>query len=272
MVVRERFRIADLVERTGVPPATIHHYLRLGLLPAPRKDSPNRFLYDDRHVQALRLIKTLRERRRLPLSVIRRVLPDLLGLEEEQSFRPEMWDRVVGVHFGRGSRRTPAARLLDAAVDAFSRRGYGDINVDDICRAARIAKGSFYRHYRSKEDLFFAAAEAACAEAWESFARAMPAGAISEAHAAAALARAIEPRLPVFLDLFARALQRRPGYRTAVRRIFGALSQEVGERVRPQDPLAAGTAVTEQALGRVLRDLMQPTPLVEAIVPTPAAR
>ena len=52
-------------------------------------------------------------------------------------------------------RRVPRDRLLDAAREAFVRRGYADVNVDDICRAARIAKGSFYRHYRSKEAVFF---------------------------------------------------------------------------------------------------------------------
>src|SRR5438034_4587018 len=159
----ERFPVHELVARTGVPAATVHHYLKLGLLPPVHRASPNRFLYDDRHVEGLRLIRTLRERRGLSLPVIRTILPDLLGLEQEQAFRPEMWDRAVVLHAGRG-RRAPAERLLDAAVDAFSRRGYGDVNVDDICKAARIAKGSFYRHHRSKEELFFAAAETAANE------------------------------------------------------------------------------------------------------------
>src|SRR5712691_7664739 len=100
LLVPERFSIGELVARSGVPAATIHHYLRLGLLPSARRAAPNRFLYDERHVQALRLIRLLRERRGLPLPVIRRVLPDLLGLEQDQAFRPEMWDRAVGVHAG----------------------------------------------------------------------------------------------------------------------------------------------------------------------------
>src|SRR5947207_2465329 len=57
------FTIADLVSRTGVPAATIHHYLRSGLLPRPKKVAPNRFVYDERHVRALKLIRTLRGRR-----------------------------------------------------------------------------------------------------------------------------------------------------------------------------------------------------------------
>ena len=43
--------IADLVAETGVPRATIHSYLRLGLLPRPKRLSPARFAYDERHVR-----------------------------------------------------------------------------------------------------------------------------------------------------------------------------------------------------------------------------
>src|SRR5439155_17828889 len=69
LLVPERFSIGELVARSGVPAATIHHYLRLGLLPSARRTAPNRFLYDQRHLQALRLIRLLRARRGLPLPV-----------------------------------------------------------------------------------------------------------------------------------------------------------------------------------------------------------
>lgn len=261
LLVRERFAIGKVVARTGVPAATIHHYLRLGLLPPPRRTAPNRFLYDERHIQALRLIRVLRERRGLSLRMIRRVLPDLLGLEQDQAFRPEMWDRAVGIHVGRGSRRTSAARLLDAAVDAFSRRGYADVNVDEICRAARIAKGSFYRHYRSKEDLFFAAADAAVAEILESFRRAVATGPLPADRAAEVLARAMEPKLPLFMELFTRAMQHRPGYAAAARRTFTGLAHQVGELQQAGNALMAGGMVLQQAAVLVFRRTLEPSPL-----------
>ena len=34
--------IAELVSLTGVPPATVHYYLRQGLLPKPRQAAPTR--------------------------------------------------------------------------------------------------------------------------------------------------------------------------------------------------------------------------------------
>jgi AcrR family transcriptional regulator len=243
-----------------VPAATVHHYLKLGLLPPPERASRNRFLYGEAHVRALRLIRTLRERRGLSLPVIRTILPDLLGLEREQAFRPEMWDRAVVLHAGRG-RRAPGERLLDAAVDAFSRRGYGDVNVDDICKAARIAKGSFYRHYRSKEELFFAAAEAAANEVAESFGRAMASGPVPLERAPEVLAPLIERRVPVFMDLFTRAIQRRPGYPGTARRVFSSLAVELGRQLEASDPLMAGARTLQMAAARLFQQALEPSPL-----------
>jgi AcrR family transcriptional regulator len=261
LIARERFPISELVARSGVSPATIHHYLRMGLLPSARRMAANRFLYDDRHVRSLKLIRVLRERRGLALRVIRRVLPDLLGLDQDQAFRPEMWDRAVGAHLGRGTRRPPAARLLDAAIDAFARRGYGDVNVDEICRSARIAKGSFYRHYRSKEELFLAAAEAAAAEIIEEVGRSVASGPLPVERAAEVVARSMEPRLPLFMELFTRAIQRRPGYAGASRRLFTTLAQRVGELERADDALGVGAQVLLQATLSIFRRALEPSPL-----------
>src|SRR5207247_9546189 len=83
MSPRAELTLRALVQRTGIPATTIHHYSRLGLLPEPERVAPNRFHYDERHVQALRLVRLLRERRRLPLDTIRRVLPALLAVEDD---------------------------------------------------------------------------------------------------------------------------------------------------------------------------------------------
>lgn len=263
MLAREQFSISEVVSRTGVPAASIHHYLRLGLLPAPRRVAPNRFLYDQRHVQALRLIRTLRDQRKLSLREIRPIVPKLMGLDREEAFRPEMWDRVAGIQLARASRRSPSARLLAAAVDAFSRRGFDDVNVDEICRAAGLAKGSFYRHYRSKEELYFAAAEAAALEVAESFRSA--ADGPGEAHHPTSdlLAGALQPRLPLFVDLLTRALQRRPGYGPMARRIFNTLAYQIGEHLGSADPLATGVRLLIPAAAGILRDTFQPSPLAE---------
>ena len=46
------------------------------------------------------------------------------------------------------------ARLLAAAQKVFERDGYLDARVADISAAARVAHGSFYTYFDSKEDIF----------------------------------------------------------------------------------------------------------------------
>jgi DNA-binding transcriptional MerR regulator len=66
-------RIGELGRRTGASRATIQHYLREGLLPAPVKTGRTMAYYDPRCVERILLIKELQSRY-LPLRVIRRLL------------------------------------------------------------------------------------------------------------------------------------------------------------------------------------------------------
>ena len=47
-------------------------------------------------------------------------------------------------------------RILDAATEVFSEKGYHGSAVDDIVKASRTSKGSFYFHFPSKQEIFFA--------------------------------------------------------------------------------------------------------------------
>ena len=51
------------------------------------------------------------------------------------------------------------AALLDAALAVFRTKGYTATRVEDICEAAELTKGSFFHHFKSKEELAIAAAE-----------------------------------------------------------------------------------------------------------------
>jgi TetR/AcrR family transcriptional repressor of nem operon len=50
-------------------------------------------------------------------------------------------------------------KLLDAAIQVIRTKGYDATTIDDICAAARLTKGSFFHHFKSKEELAVAAAE-----------------------------------------------------------------------------------------------------------------
>ncbi|HKA83369.1 MAG TPA: MerR family transcriptional regulator [Acidimicrobiales bacterium] len=209
-----RYTIGQLVERTGIPATTIHHYRNAGLLPPPERVGANRFRYSDQHVQALRLIRVLRERRRLPLAAIREVLPQLIDASgDEEAFHTDAWEAAL-----TGRSDVPDAareRIVTAAVDLFAARGYGEVAVSDVAARAGTAKGSVYRHFESKEALFAAAVESVVA------------GVVGEVRAAAdraggqldppaamvALVMSARPGFMLLLELTAGSLRGQPGHR-----------------------------------------------------------
>ena len=50
-------------------------------------------------------------------------------------------------------------KLLDAALQVIRTKGYTATRIEDVCDAAALTKGSFFHHFKSKEDLAVAAAE-----------------------------------------------------------------------------------------------------------------
>lgn len=50
-------------------------------------------------------------------------------------------------------------KLLDAALQVIRTKGYTATRVEDVCAAAGLTKGSFFHHFKSKEELAIAAAD-----------------------------------------------------------------------------------------------------------------
>lgn len=73
-MARGGMRISELVERTGVPLATVKYYLREGLLPPGRAVGAKLSDYGDEHVRRLALIRALRDTAGLPLAGVRMVV------------------------------------------------------------------------------------------------------------------------------------------------------------------------------------------------------
>ncbi|MGW6358930.1 TetR/AcrR family transcriptional regulator [Streptomyces sp. NPDC055092] len=53
------------------------------------------------------------------------------------------------------SKPTARIRLADAAFALFDERGYEQTTVDEIAERAGVGRTTFFRHYRSKEDVIF---------------------------------------------------------------------------------------------------------------------
>jgi TetR/AcrR family transcriptional regulator, transcriptional repressor for nem operon len=64
------------------------------------------------------------------------------------------------------------ARLLEAALQVIRAKGYSATRIEDVCAAAGLTKGSFFHHFKSKEDLAVAAASYWSAMTGELFATA----------------------------------------------------------------------------------------------------
>src|SRR5580704_2316702 len=57
--------------------------------------------------------------------------------------------------------------ILDAAARIFAQHGYRNTDVEYIAQAVQISKGTIYRYFPSKEELFLAAADRGMRQAGE---------------------------------------------------------------------------------------------------------
>jgi len=136
-------RIDELAERAGVPRRTIRYYTQQGLLPSPTLRGRVGY-YDERHVERLRLIKELQEKRYLPLSVIRSVIRhfeagadlDTMLAPLDMVFAPR-WDAVDRRDFTRDELAAEAGVDPDV-IDAAEEMGFlfpsrkGRYSLDDV--------------------------------------------------------------------------------------------------------------------------------------------
>ena len=57
------------------------------------------------------------------------------------------------------SQHDSKVKFLDAALRVIRQKGYAATRVEDVCEAAGLGKGSFFHHFKSKEELALAAAD-----------------------------------------------------------------------------------------------------------------
>lgn len=154
---QELLKISELSERSGVPVATIHHYLREGLLPEPVKTSRNMAYYSPEFVERLRLIKQLQEERFMPLKVIRELLDRGDADPDRLRAMIEVEDRVLASALLGERTRTSAAkvreryempadvldRLAELGVLSPNSRGYSPSDVRIIEAISRFRAGGY---------------------------------------------------------------------------------------------------------------------------------
>ena len=50
-------------------------------------------------------------------------------------------------------------RILDSALDEFSKQGYGASSINAVCATQDISKGIIYHYFKTKDDLFLSCVE-----------------------------------------------------------------------------------------------------------------
>jgi DNA-binding transcriptional MerR regulator len=122
-------RIDELARRAAVPTRTIRYYTQQGLLNPPRLQGRVGF-YDERHLERLRLIKELQEKRFLPLSVIKSVIRHYESGENLETmlapldllYQPR-WDATDQTEYTRAELAREAG-VPESVVDAADDMGF----------------------------------------------------------------------------------------------------------------------------------------------------
>jgi AcrR family transcriptional regulator len=219
-----RLTLSDLVERSGVPASSIHHYRRAGMIPPPVREASNRFAYDERHLDALLEIRA-----------------------HAAAESPEC-----------------RARIVAAAIEAFRTRSYSEVTVSEIAEAAQLAKGSVYRYFESKEDLLTAAIETLLDDTAARFEKAVNSlggadGLTADPdNASLVFGYLVADVLPMLLELGARAAKGHEPSADLARKVLRTLAETggrpyVGADADPEKAIEAGLQVIDQAFATVLR-------------------
>ena len=153
----ELLKISELSDRSGVPVATIRHYLREGLLPEPVKTSRNMAYYPPEFVERIKLIKQLQEERFMPLRVIRELLQREDADPERLRAVVELESRILDRALGDEREREPVReiaerydvpkevldRLTELGVLTPDRKGYSPSDVRIIEAISRFRAGGY---------------------------------------------------------------------------------------------------------------------------------
>lgn len=243
--------LSQLVEASGVPASTIHHYRREGLIPPPERAAANRFCYHQEHIDALALIRLMRERRGMSLDQIAAALPELMA-DPAGSLKEEL--AADGAELGAEARE----RILESAIDLFTTQAYAEVTISDIAGAAGMAKGSVYRHFSSKEELFEAMIDQMVGDTASRFAAAVrtlggPDGVAGRPQEAAEVFAGLVARaMPILLELGARAAKGHDTSDVLARQVLRTLAEAAGRPLSDTDPIGAGLEVIERAFATVL--------------------
>lgn len=135
-------------------------------------------------------------------------------------------------------------RILDAALEEFSAKGYESASLSTVCAEKGISKGIIYHHFKDKDELYLLCVEA-CFDAFTAYL----------AETAQALSGSVREQLQAYFDARLRFFARHPVY----------LGIFAGASFNPPEHLAAEIARRRQGFDErniaVLTELLNSGPL-----------
>jgi AcrR family transcriptional regulator len=140
------YRISELSRISAVPIPTIRFYIKEGLLPPAIKAGKTSAFYSDEHLERLLFVKKQKTEERKSLATIKEEL-------RRMPLSPVSDDIITGSSEKKDG-------IVSAAIVLFVKKGLGETSIDDIVNEARIGKGTFYRYFKDKDDLFIQCADA----------------------------------------------------------------------------------------------------------------
>ena len=128
-------RIKELEQRSGVPRTTIHFYLRQGLLHSPNKTGRTMAYYDESHLKRLQDIQNIKGNIRMPLPFLKEKIAALT--REGKEGRIKVMQSMKDVATTTKAKDSKRRKIVEAAIQVFSQKGYHRTKVQDITNVSR---------------------------------------------------------------------------------------------------------------------------------------
>lgn len=168
--------------------------------------------------------------------------------------------------------RTSRENIINSASECFTKIGYDQTDVEEICRRANLTKGAFYYHFSSKQDLFLEILDQWINRVAERI-DFTSVGTSSILEAIMSIPENFSPlfeevgnQLPVFLEIYVKSISD-PGLKKTILKshkkfimfFTGLLKRGIDNKdIRKMDPAEGAEILFAMTMGMLMQGLLKP--------------